>query len=319
VKVDDTVRAVVLGLELHRLADHSEPIADMDLTGGLDAREDTCHGGKLRGPGRGGNMMRDAEALARLAERAAAHAGSWLRDTLPPPAEQWEAKGHHDFVTRVDRTAEAMIGETLLRAEPSSHLMGEEGSPDAVAGPGLVWVVDPLDGTTNFLHRYPAWAVSIAAAIDGEVVAGTVYQPSASRRATAWLGGGTWQGGERLHVSNVTTPSQALIGTGFPFKHPGMLPDYLPQLGRVLAGTSGVRRAGAAALDLLDVASGRFDGFWEMMLAPWDTAAGLLLVREAGGVVTTLDGRDLGVEHSGVIAGNPAIHGWLLSEIGDTR
>jgi myo-inositol-1(or 4)-monophosphatase len=263
----------------------------------------------------GGNMIRDARALALLAERAALHAGAWLRDEMPPSPDTWEAKGHHDFVTHVDRTAEAMIADTLLRAEPGARIMGEEGSPDAELGRGLVWVVDPLDGTTNFLHRYPGWAVSIAAAVDGEVVAGTVFQPTASRRATAWQGGGAWCGGERLAVSRVHQPSQALIGTGFPFKHPELLPNYLPQLGRVLASTSGVRRAGAAALDLLDVASGRFDAFWELMLAPWDTAAGMLLVREAGGVVTTLEGRDLGVEHSGVVAGNPQLHRWLLQTL----
>jgi myo-inositol-1(or 4)-monophosphatase len=264
----------------------------------------------------GGNMNADRQALARLAERAAARAGAWLRDTVPPGPEAWEAKGHHDFVTQVDRTAEAMITETLLRAEPSSRVMGEEASPDADATRGLVWVVDPLDGTTNFLHRYPAWAVSIAAAIDGEVVAATVYQPTAHRRGTGWAGGGAWCGPEQLSVSTVANPAQALLGTGFPFKHPELLPSYLPQLATVLASTSGVRRAGAAALDLLDVASGRLDGFWELMLAPWDTAAGMLLVREAGGVVTQLDGSALRVEHAGVIAGNPRMHAWLLESIG---
>jgi myo-inositol-1(or 4)-monophosphatase len=267
----------------------------------------------------GGNMNRDPQTLARLAERAAARAGAWLRDTAPPSPATWEAKGHLDFVTHVDRTAEAMIVETLLRAEPSSQVMGEEATPDAESRHGLVWVVDPLDGTTNFLHRYPSWAVSIAAAIDGEVVAATVFQPTANRRATAWTGGGAWCGGERLQVSRVHEPSHSLIGTGFPFKHPEYLPRYLPQLGRILASTSGVRRAGAAALDLLDVASGRFDAFWELMLAPWDTAAGMLLVREAGGVVTTLDGRELGVEHSGVVAGNPRMQAWLLDAIGEKQ
>ena len=261
-------------------------------------------------------MTEHAKALARLAERAAARAGSWLRDTTPPDPGAWESKGQHDFVTQVDRTAEAMITETLLRAEPSSRVMGEEATPDADATRGLVWVVDPLDGTTNFLHRYPAWAVSIAAAVDGQVIAASVYQPTAHRRGTAWLGGGAWSGSARLQVSGVANPGQALIGTGFPFKHPELLPGYLPQLARVLATSSGVRRAGAAALDLLDVASGRFDGFWELMLAPWDTAAGMLLVREAGGVVSRLDGVALGIEHSGVVAGNPAMHAWLLKTVG---
>jgi myo-inositol-1(or 4)-monophosphatase len=122
-----------------------------------------------------------------------------------------------------------------------------------------------------------------------------------------------------LSVSTVANPAQALLGTGFPFKHPELLPSYLPQLATVLASTSGVRRAGAAALDLFDVACGRLDGFWELMLAPWDTAAGMLLVREAGGVVTTLDGASLGIEHSGVVAGNPRMQEWLLEAIGAQR
>jgi myo-inositol-1(or 4)-monophosphatase len=260
-------------------------------------------------------MMRPARDLALLAERAAARAGSWLRDVVPPAADKWETKGHLDFVTAVDRTAEAMIIETLLAAEPDATIVGEEATPDAVAGAGLSWIIDPLDGTTNFLHRYPAWAVSIAAAIDGEVVAGVVQQPTALRRATAWQGGGAWCNGHRLQVSALTEPGRALVGTGFPFKHPHLLSTYLQQLGRVLSSTSGVRRAGAAALDLLDVAAGRFDGFWELQLAPWDTAAGALLVREAGGIITTLEGRDLGIEHSGVVAGNAAIHAWLREAI----
>lgn len=257
-------------------------------------------------------MTREARALARLAEQAALCAGSWLRDTTPPPPADWQAKGHHDFVTAVDRRAEELIAATLLRGEPGSVVLGEEATPEADHASGLVWVVDPLDGTTNFLHRYPAWAVSVAAAVEGKVVAAAVHQPTALRSAIAWSGGGAWIGGDRLAVSDVVTPAHALIGTGFPFKHPELLPAYLPQLERVLASTSGVRRAGAAALDLLDVAAGRFDGFWELMLAPWDTAAGMLLVREAGGVVTRLDGAPLGVEHSGVVAGNPRIHEWLL-------
>jgi myo-inositol-1(or 4)-monophosphatase len=260
-------------------------------------------------------MSRDFAALARLAERAALRAGAYLRDAVPPDPAAWEAKGHHDFVTAVDRRAEELITETLLRAEPGSRVLGEEGTPELEDLAGLVWVVDPLDGTANFLHRHPAWAVSIAAAVDGEPVAGTVFHVPGLRRATAWQGGGAWLGGQRLQVTAVTDPSLALIATGFPFKHPAMLPSYLPQLARVLDSSSGVRRAGSAALDLLDVACGRHAGYWELMLAPWDTAAGIVLVREAGGVVTDLKGRHIGVEHSGVVAGNPAMVEWLLRTI----
>lgn len=264
-------------------------------------------------------MSRDFAALARIAERAAHAAGAYLRDAVPPEPSTWEAKGHHDFVTAVDRRAEELITGILLRAEPGSRVLGEEGSPVLDDLDGLVWIVDPLDGTANFLHRHPSWAVSIAAAIDGEPVAGTVFHVPALRRATAWRGGGAWLAGRRLRVTALDTPGRALIATGFPFKHPEMLPAYLPQLARVLSGTSGVRRSGSAALDLLDVACGPYAGYWELMLAPWDTAAGIVLVREAGGVVTNLAGRELGVEHSGIVAGNAATVEWLLGTMDHGR
>lgn len=264
-------------------------------------------------------MSHDPKALALVAERAAARAAAYLRRTAPPDPAAWQAKGHHDFVTEVDRTAEAMITETLLRGVPGSRVLGEEGTPDLAERGGLLWVVDPLDGTTNFLHGYPAWAVSIGAALDGELVAGTVFEVPALRRATAWRGGGAWSGGKRLQVSRIVEPAHALLATGFPFKQPGQLPGYLEQLGRILGATSGVRRGGAAAVDLMHVAMGRVDGFWELQLAPWDTAAGTVLVREAGGIVTRLDGAPLGVEHSGVVAGNPGMHEWLLEVLGAAR
>jgi len=261
-------------------------------------------------------MTPTPEALARLAERAAARAAAFLRAAEPPDEATWEAKGHHDFVTAIDRGAEDRIVETLLRAIPGATILAEESAAEGSVGAGLTWIIDPLDGTANFLHRHPAWAVSIGAAVDGELVAGTILHGPTLERATAWHGGGAWIGGQRLAVSTVTDPGRALVGTGFPFKHPEFLPSYLPALGRVLAATSGVRRNGSAALDLLDVARGRFAAFWEMRLAPWDIAAGIVLVREAGGVVTRLDGSDVGVEHGGVIAGNAAMAAWLRETVG---
>ncbi|MES2123970.1 MAG: inositol monophosphatase family protein [Gemmatimonadota bacterium] len=259
-------------------------------------------------------MTGDPQRLARLAERAAARASGFLAGVRRPDPASWTSKGHHDFVTEVDRTAEEMIAETLLRAEPGSSVQGEEHSPDA-GGPGLRWIVDPLDGTTNFLHGYPSWAVSIGASIDGELVAGTVFHVPAHRRYTAWRGGGAWAGPEPLRVSTITTPGQALLGTGFPFKATELIERYLAQLGRILPATSGVRRAGAAALDLVDVAAGRFDAFWELALAPWDKAAGIILIREAGGVVTDLSGSPATADHGPIVAGNPVMHEWLLAMI----
>ena len=202
----------------------------------------------------------------------------------------------------------------LLAAEPAGRIMGEELSPDAPAD-GLVWVVDPLDGTTNFLHDYPAYAVSIAAAVDGELQAAAVLDVTRGRLLHASRGGGAWDGERRISVSSIADPSLSLIGTGFPFKHLERLDEYQAQFASVLRATSGIRRAGAAALDLADVAAGRFEGFWELVLAPWDIAAGMLLVREAGGVVTDLEGNDPGLRHTGVVAGNPAVHEWLLGRV----
>lgn len=253
--------------------------------------------------------------LLDLAERAACRAADYLR-TVPVPADPgtWTVKGRNDFATDVDRRAEELIAEVLLAGEPGSRVVGEELAP-TMTRDGLVWIVDPLDGTTNFLHRYPACAVSVAAAMDGVLEVGVVLRLDPDWCFRAARGQGAWLGEVRLAVSPIADPAHALIGTGFPFKHPEHLPAYLAQFARIMPATSGLRRAGSAALDLADVAAGRFDGFWELHLAPWDVAAGTLLVREAGGVVTDLAGAPLGLDHGPVVAGNRAIHGWLLGAL----
>jgi myo-inositol-1(or 4)-monophosphatase len=206
-----------------------------------------------------------------------------------------------------------MVSEALLAMFPDSRIVGEELTPEQEARrEGLTWIVDPLDGTTNFLHTYPAYAVSIAAQMDAELVAGVVVDVYEDVEYYAAAGRGAWCNDERLRVSDVGDPALALIGTGFPFKSLDQLPQYLRQFTNILCSTSGVRRAGSAALDLVAVALGRFDGFWELSLAPWDVAAGTLLVREAGGHVTdTLGGTDV-VRQGPIVAGNPEIHEWLL-------
>ena len=271
--------------------------------------------GKLPGRLGRGNTRSDAAVLARLAERAAARAAGYLLNVGRPDPSQWTVKGHHDFVTDVDRTAERRIRDDLLSAEADGRVLGEELTPEGGSLDGLVWIVDPLDGTTNFLHGYPWWSVSIAAVVDGDIIAGTVFQVPTHRRYTAWRDGGSWCGPARIAVSSVTDPGQALIGTGFPFKTPDDLPAYLEQCARILPATAGVRRAGSAAIDLATVAAGQFDAFWELTLAPWDTAAGIILIREAGGVVTDLDGAPARAQHGGVVAGNPVMHEWLMQQI----
>lgn len=251
------------------------------------------------------------------ARTAAEQAADYIRSAeRPAHPDDWTVKASSDFVTEVDRQAERIIGEVLRAGSPAGHIVGEEFSPEVVTA-GLVWIVDPLDGTTNFLHGYPSYAVSIAAAVDGVLAAGVVHHVPHNESYVATRGGGAWLGERQLRVSSIEDPKFALVGTGFPFRDMEELSQYQQQFARIAAGTSGVRRPGAAALDLVDVAAGRFDGFWEQRLAAWDIAAGSLLVREAGGVVTDFAGREVGIEHTPVIAGNPQIHRWLLRTLSD--
>jgi myo-inositol-1(or 4)-monophosphatase len=256
--------------------------------------------------------MPSANDLLTVATTAAKAGAAYIRSVVPPrDPTGWTAKGRADWATHVDHGSEALIARMLTTSVPGSRVVGEELSPEIVTD-GLVWVVDPLDGTTNFLHGFPAYAVSIAAAVDGVLEAAAVLHVPMDRLTTATRGGGTWENGLRLSVSSIAEPEHALIGTGFPYRDFDRLDRYLGQFSRVMLGSTGVRRPGSAAIDLADVAAGRLDGFWEQRLSAWDIAAGILLVREAGGLVTDFAGRDLAIEHNEVLAANPAIHRWLL-------
>jgi len=260
----------------------------------------------------------DLAQLLAAAQLAADRAAAFLLERegrLGPDA--WSEKRPADFVTEVDVAAERLIAGVLRDAVPGSRVVGEELSPEAPAA-GLTWIVDPLDGTTNFLHRFPIYAVSIAAARDGDLLVGVVAHVPAGVRYHAVQGGGAWRGHERLAVSEVRDPRHALIGTGFPYSELEQLPLYARQFAAVIRGSGGLRRPGSAALDLCDVAAGRFDGFWELALSPWDVAAGALLVREAGGVITDHNGgEDVIGRRGSVVAGNPAIHAWLKRLLAD--
>jgi myo-inositol-1(or 4)-monophosphatase len=265
---------------------------------------------------------------------AAARAAAFVRTAVPPASpEGWTAKAGRDFVTDVDRTAEQLIREQLLAAEPAAGFIGEESAPDVRVTRGLAFIVDPLDGTTNFLHGFPHYAVSIAAAVDGVLVAGVVHHLVSGRVCSAAMGhgafaqvNGTGTGphglirhgdGDRLHVSRLEDPAFALIGTGFPFLDTSSFDEYQRQFFAVAGATSGIRRAGSAALDLADVAAGRFDAFWEQRLMPWDVAAGIVLIREAGGVVTDLAGAPVeATTRTSIVAGGPVMHAWLLQQVG---
>ncbi len=253
--------------------------------------------------------------LLHLATSAASRAAAYLRSVeRPADPARWGVKSARDFVTDVDRTAESIIREVLLQGEPGSAVIGEELGSD-LHTEGLVWIVDPLDGTTNFLHGYPWYAVSLAAAVNGEFQAGVIVNVPRNELVTATRGGGAWLGSRRLAVSTIDDPGFALIGTGYPFRDLARIDEYQDQFARVSGTASGLRRAGSAALDLVSVASGEFEAFWEQQLSAWDIAAGALIVREAGGIVTDFAGRDVGIEHSSVVAGSPAMHRWLLGVI----
>lgn len=264
----------------------------------------------------------DPEELARIALEAARKAVAVHQKHAGRVAVgDWAEKGTADYVTHVDRESEERILSHIRERCPGHEVMAEEssqlGDDDSVRArfdeSEYLWVIDPLDGTTNFLHGYPAYAASVAVAHRGELVAGAVVHGVTGEAWWAWLGGGAWRDGERVGVSGIDRLDRALIGTGFPFKVLEYLPRYMAQFEAVLGRTSGIRRAGAAALDLCHVADGRFDGFWELWLSPWDIAAGVLLVREAGGVVTSMGG-DEDVRAAGaIVAGNPAVHPQLRS------
>jgi len=246
-------------------------------------------------------MIAAADAAARfISERSGALA-----------ALEWRTKAHSDFVSDVDLGAERIIRDMLEAQAPGASFMGEELSPDAPLGARMLFVTDPLDGTTNFLHGYPEYAVSIALFLEGTATAAVVRNVVTGECFTATAGGGAQRDGAPIRVSGITDPALALIGTGFPFRTVDQIPRYLPQFAAVTRATAGVRRAGSAALDLCDVACGRFDAFWELSLAPWDFAAGALIVREAGGLVTTVDGAPPPLASSSILAGNPDMYAWL--------
>ena len=259
---------------------------------------------------------RDNLELLDVALEAARAGAAVIRDaTARREKLVWETKSRSDFVSEVDKASEQRIVEVVKRRCPEATVLGEELSPDARSSKGLVVIADPLDGTTNFLHGYPEYAVSIAIARDGVACAGVVLNVPRGDEFTAVKGGGAFLNGQRMRVSSLRDPGRALIGTGFPFKTLELLPQYVAQFSLVMRGTAGIRRAGSAALDLSNVACGRFDAFWELTLAPWDVAAGMLIVQEAGGIVTDLEGNPARPVEGAFVAGNPAMHAWLLQTV----
>jgi myo-inositol-1(or 4)-monophosphatase len=229
---------------------------------------------------------------------------------------QVSRKGPADFVSAADHRAEAVIRAELERARPKYGFLMEESGETRGADPQHRWIVDPLDGTTNFLHGIPQFAISIALERQGKLSAGLVYNPISDELFTAERGGGAFLNDRRLRVAARSSLAEAVVATGTPFLGRGDVGEYLRELAAVMPEIAGIRRFGAAALDLAWVAAGRFDGFWERGLSPWDMAAGLLLLREAGGFATDLDGGDGILDSGHIVAGNEAIHRQLLALLG---
>lgn len=224
-----------------------------------------------------------------------------------------EQKGRADFVSEVDRLAESEIIQILHQAYPDTSVLGEESG--AHAGNDFCWIIDPLDGTTNFLHGYPQFSVSIALRHKDKLEQGVVFDPLKNELFTASRGNGAHLNDRRIRVSHVQQLELSLIGTGFPFRSFADLDMWLATFKTFISEASGVRRAGSAALDLAHVACGRFDGFWEFGLKPWDMAAGCLLIQEAGGLISDIRGGHAYLDSGNIIAGNPKIHAEMISKI----
>jgi myo-inositol-1(or 4)-monophosphatase len=252
--------------------------------------------------------------MLNVAIKAARAAGAIInRASLDLDLLQISSKAPNDFVTEVDRAAERAIIEILLAAYPEHGILAEESGTDfGVKDSDHLWIIDPLDGTTNFIHGFPVYAVSIGLAVKGQVQQAVVYDPSRNDLFYASKGRGAFRNDKRLRVSKRTRMSESLIGTGFPFRKGDNFKRYVQMFEAVMQNCAGLRRPGAAALDLCYVAAGYYDGFFETGLSPWDVAAGSLMITEAGGLVGNFTGEADFLYQREVVAGNPRIYGQLV-------
>jgi myo-inositol-1(or 4)-monophosphatase len=254
--------------------------------------------------------------ILNIAVRAARRAGSIInRAALAGGGLQVQSKRKNDFVTEVDRAAEASIIETVRKAYPEHAILGEETGEIPAAKGEFRWIIDPLDGTTNFIHAFPQYCVSNGVEHRGILAHAVVYDPLRDELFTATKGSGAFLNDRRIRVSKCQKVEDALMGTGFPYRELGRLDLYMRQLRLMMEKSAGVRRAGAAALDLAYVACGRLDGFWELGLSPWDMAAGALLIQEAGGLVSDLQGDQGFLESGDICAASPKLFPALLQSL----
>jgi myo-inositol-1(or 4)-monophosphatase len=253
--------------------------------------------------------------MLNTAVKAARKAGSIItRSSFDIDKLNVQSKRQNDFVTEVDRAAEEAIISVLREAYPAHGFIGEEGGPQN-ANAEFVWVIDPLDGTTNFLHGVPQYCVSIGLMQNNVPTQAVVYDPNRNELFTATRGVGAYLNDRRIRVTRTDKLADALITTGFPYREIGGIDEYMRMFKNMTVSCSGIRRPGAAALDLAWVAAGRFDGFWEIGLSPWDMAAGTLLVREAGGLVGDLNGEDKHLDSGRIVASNGKIFASMLKTL----
>jgi myo-inositol-1(or 4)-monophosphatase len=254
--------------------------------------------------------------MLNTAVKAARRAGSIInRASLDRTRLEVRAKRRNDFVTQVDKAAEDAIIAILREAYPDHAILAEESGLSETSKAEYRWIIDPLDGTTNFIHGFPQYCVSIALQHRGATAHGVIYDPVKNELFTASKGRGAFLDDRRIRVARCDGVKEALVGTGFPFKEVSRIDLYVRQLKGLMEGSAGVRRAGAAALDLAYVAAGRLDAFWEMGLAPWDMAAGALMVLEAGGLVGDLSGEDGYLDTGDIAAASPKVFPQLLAAL----
>jgi len=256
--------------------------------------------------------------MVNIAVKAARAAGAIInRAALDVEAVRISQKQVNDFVTEVDHASEKVIIETLLGAFPGHGILAEEsGNEHGARDSEFVWIIDPLDGTTNFIHGFPVYCISIALAVKGKVEHAVIYDPTRNDLFTSTKGRGAFLNDRRLRVSKRIRLKESLISTGFPFRADDDFPTYLSMMGDVMQRTAGLRRPGAAALDLAYVAAGFTEGFFETGLRPWDVAAGSLLVTEAGGLIGNFSGDANFLEQKECLAGNPKIYAQMVSILG---
>lgn len=254
-------------------------------------------------------------AILNIAIQAAYNAGTIIQqESRNLEHLNIERKGHNDFVSEVDKRAEQAIIQTILKAYPRHNILGEEGG-SVDNGSEITWIIDPLDGTTNYLHGHPQYSVSIAVKEGDKITHGVVFDPNRNDIFTAELGKGAQLNNSRIRVSRQSSLADSLLATGFPTYDMSFLDRYLAIFREMLQSTAGQRRAGSAALDLAYVAAGMVDGFWEFNLKPWDIAAGYLLIKEAGGLVCDFDGGQEMLSSGNIIAANPKLVSPILKII----